>query len=167
MSAHEHFDAVLTAVGFDQDPECQGTSARFLSFLREFTPNQPPPAVECCAFTGVDPVVLKGVPFHSLCAHHLLPFFGEADIAYLPDGRIAGIGNLARVLRHFARQPQVQERLTAQIADYLHAALGGAVVVRLRARQLCMEMRGAESTGLMETRAGRGADAERLWKLLP
>ncbi|GDX80076.1 hypothetical protein LBMAG42_18870 [Deltaproteobacteria bacterium] len=150
------FNDSLTHLGFDGDPECVGTASRWLSVLEAYRPGQPIPAFETFVAPSCDEVRLRRLPFHSLCAHHLLPFFGEAEIVYGSVGRIAGLGAIARALQHFSRQPQLQERLGAQLADYLHAQLGGPVSVRLRARQLCMEMRGAESTGEIETFARRG-----------
>lgn len=104
-------------------------------------------------------VLLRDIEFYSLCEHHLLPFTGKADVAYLPaDGRVAGLSKLARVVEGFARRPQVQERLTNQIADCLVEHLQpAAVLVRVEAQHLCMKMRGIsrfEST--MVTQAARG-----------
>jgi GTP cyclohydrolase I len=171
MDEQGHLAAVLDRLGYRQDPECVATPERFLDVLREFAPGRPPPAIETFPSHGEDPVVLRGLPFHSLCAHHLLPFLGEADVAYRPrapdqGGRIAGLGAIPRSLRHFARQPQLQERLGAQLADFLHGTLGGTVGIRLRARQMCMEMRGAESPGLVETICWRGPDDPALRALL-
>lgn len=150
------FAAGLSQLGFDADPECAGTAARWLSVVEAYRPGQPLPPFETFVGPAGDEVRLGRLPFHSLCAHHLLPFFGEAEIVYGSTGRIAGLGAIARALRHFSRQPQLQERLGAQLADYLHDRLGGPVSVRLRARQLCMEMRGVETTGEIETLALRG-----------
>ena len=166
MLEEAHLTAVLDALGYRDDPEGSATPGRFLDVLRDFAPGQPAPALECFDAPGPDLVVMRALPFHSLCAHHLLPFFGEADIAYRPTVKVAGLGGLARALRHFARQPQLQERLGAGLADHLHAALGGPVGVRLRARQLCMEMRGIESLGTVETRAWRGPADEELRRAL-
>jgi GTP cyclohydrolase I len=162
MTLEDHLAAVLDALGYSADPECAGTPARVAEVLRAYAPGQPPPAVDTFPAHGFDPVVLRDLPFHSLCAHHLLPFHGTCDIAYLPVDRIAGLGVFPRALQHFARQPQLQERLGAQLAEHLHAALGGPVVVRLRARQMCMEMRGAASSGTVETLTTRGPNAERV-----
>lgn len=166
MPPEDHLAAVLDALGYRADPEGRDTPARFAEVLRQFAPGQPLPALECFEAPGTDVVILRALPFHSLCAHHLLPFFGEADIAYRPTVRVAGLGGIARALRHFARQPQLQERLGAGLADHLHAALGGPVGVRLRARQMCMEMRGIESPGTVETRAWRGPADEQLRRAL-
>jgi len=98
-------------------------------------------------------VLLQDVPFFSVCEHHLLPFFGTADVALLPDGgRIAGFGSLADLVDVAARRLQIQERLTSEIADALEAALQPrGVYVALRARQLCMQMLEGKSLGT-ETR---------------
>lgn len=95
-------------------------------------------------------VLVRDIPFYSTCAHHLVPFFGVGHIAYLPDKSIAGLSKLARVLEFFARRPQVQERLTEQVADFLVEKLQPkGVMVVLEARHLCMEMRGVEKPGAL------------------
>lgn len=103
-------------------------------------------------------VVLKDIPFYSLCEHHLLPFHGVAHVGYVPNGRVVGISKVARVVETLARRPQVQERLTSQIADLLMDALqakGSAVVIE--AEHLCMTMRGVKKPGsVMVTSAMRG-----------
>jgi len=103
-------------------------------------------------------VVLRDVPFHSMCEHHLLPFAGDAHIAYLPDGRIVGLSKLARVVEAYARRPQVQERMTNQIADLMMEELHAkGVAVILKATHLCMTCRGVKKPGsLMITSALRG-----------
>lgn len=166
VSPEQHLAAVLASLGYDSDPECGDTPGRLLDVLKAYAPGQPPPRIEGFPAPGQDPVLLRDLPFHSLCAHHLLPFFGHADIAYRPVDRVAGLGAIARALRHHARQPQLQERLGAQLAAHLASELGGAVVVRLRARQMCMEMRGIESTGVVETWTSRGVGADTLLSLV-
>ena len=103
-------------------------------------------------------VVLKDIPFYSLCEHHFLPFYGSAAVAYIPDGSIVGISKLARVVDTLAKRPQVQERLTSQIADTILDALRPqGVAVVLRAEHLCMTMRGVQKPGAgMVTSAVRG-----------
>jgi GTP cyclohydrolase I len=103
-------------------------------------------------------VVLKDIPFYSLCEHHFLPFYGSAAVAYIPDGSIVGISKLARVVDTLSKRPQVQERLTSQIADTIVDALHPqGVAVVLRAEHLCMTMRGVKKAGAdMVTSAVRG-----------
>jgi GTP cyclohydrolase I len=93
-------------------------------------------------------VVVRDIPFHSLCEHHLLPFQGVAHVGYLPGERIVGISKLARVVDHFARDLQVQERLTAQVAGWLQRRLSPkGVGVVLEAEHMCMSIRGAAKPG--------------------
>ena len=88
-------------------------------------------------------VIVKEVDFYSLCEHHLLPFYGRAHVAYLPDGRIIGLSKIPRIIDVFARRLQVQERLTTQIAECLMSALNPkGVAVVIEALHLCMSMRG-------------------------
>ncbi|MDP9461580.1 MAG: GTP cyclohydrolase I FolE [Actinomycetota bacterium] len=102
---------------------------------------------------GYDEMVLaRDIPFTSLCQHHLLPFTGRASVAYLPGERIVGLSKLARVVEMFARRLQVQERLTAQIADQLEDALAPrGVGVVLDAEHSCMSLRGVRATGARTT----------------
>lgn len=106
-------------------------------------------------------VIVRDIPFYSVCEHHLLPFFGLAHVAYIPasDGRICGLSKLARLVDAFAKRPQVQERLTSQIADTLIERLDpqGALVV-IEAEHLCMNMRGIKKPGSRTTTSAvRGA----------
>ncbi len=114
---------------------------------------------------GADPVALQRLPFYSLCEHHLLPFFGSARLAYIPNGRIAGISKLARSLELASRRLQVQERLTSQWADAVCGALNPlGVAVELEAQHLCMTMRGVQKPGsLVVTTAVRGEFAGGRW----
>tara|TARA_B100000470_G_C19724694_1_gene361679 strand:- start:206 stop:787 length:582 start_codon:yes stop_codon:yes gene_type:complete len=103
-------------------------------------------------------VILRDIPFYSMCEHHFLPFHGEAHVGYIPDGRVVGISKLARVVEGFARRPQLQERLTSQVAETIMKSVkpdGVAVVVE--AEHLCMTMRGVRKPGSrMVTSAMRG-----------
>ena len=93
-------------------------------------------------------IVARSIPLRSLCEHHMLPFVGTAHIGYLPGTRILGLSKLARVLEHFASRPQVQERLTVQVADWLSAQLSPVGVgVVIEAEHLCMTLRGVQAPG--------------------
>jgi GTP cyclohydrolase IA len=109
-----------------------------------------------------DLIIIRDLPVASLCEHHLLPFTGKAHVGYIPNGRVAGFSELARVVEDYAKRPQLQERLTAQVADALHERLGssGAIVV-VEAEHTCMSMRGAEVPGAVAvTVAARGVFEE-------
>ena len=103
-------------------------------------------------------VLVRDISFYSMCEHHFLPFHGVAHVAYLPDGTVTGLSKLARLVEGFARRPQMQERLTTQIAEALMDALNprGALVV-IEAAHMCMEMRGVKKPGaITQTSAVRG-----------
>ena len=119
-------------------------------------------------------VLEKDIVFYSICEHHLLPFYGKAHVAYLPQGRVAGLSKLARTVEIYARRPQIQERMTAQIADALmeHLKPKGAMVV-LEAEHMCMTMRGVRKPGTQTvTTAVRGEFMEKprlqeeFWRML-
>lgn len=101
------------------------------------------------AATNADDLVMTGnIRFYTMCAHHLVPFFGEAHIAYVPGTRLVGLSKLVRVVRMFACRPQVQERLTRQITEYLNERLQPrGIAVLLQAEHLCMSMRGVKAPG--------------------
>ncbi len=103
-------------------------------------------------------VILREIPFYSMCEHHFLPFHGEAHIGYIPDGRVVGISKLARVVDAYARRPQLQEQLTSQIAEAVMGTLHpDGVAVVIEAEHLCMTMRGVKKPGSrMVTSAMRG-----------
>ena len=103
-------------------------------------------------------VLLRDIPFYSICEHHLMPFIGSANVAYLPHGRVLGVSKLARIVDCFARRLQTQERLTGQIADFIMDSLKPlGVVVVLEASHSCMTIRGVKKPGsLMVTSALRG-----------
>lgn len=106
-----------------------------------------------------DMVTVRDIPLYSMCEHHLLPFVGVAHIAYIPrDGRIIGLSKMARIVNCFARRPQVQERLTGQIADFIQDTLNPqGVAVIIEAEHLCMTMRGIKASGSKtQTSALRG-----------
>ncbi len=97
---------------------------------------------------GSGMVIEKDIVFYSTCEHHLLPFYGKAHIAYLPDGKVVGLSKLARAVEVYARRPQLQERLTVQIADALMEYLQPkGVIVMVEAEHMCMTMRGVKKPG--------------------
>lgn len=93
-------------------------------------------------------VMVREIPFYSMCEHHFVPFHGAAHVAYMPRGRVTGLSKLARLVEGFARRPQMQERLTAQVADTLDKRLNPlGVLVVIEAEHLCMSMRGVKKPG--------------------
>ena len=112
--------------GYEQDPEHILRSAMFTEDYRQM-------------------VIVKDIDFYSLCEHHLLPFFGKAHVAYIPNKKITGLSKIARVVEVFARRLQVQERLTTQIKDCIQQTLDPmGVIVVIEAQHLCMQMRGVQ-----------------------
>ena len=104
-------------------------------------------------------VVVKDISFYSICEHHLLPFFGKAHIAYIPNGKVVGLSKLARAVEVYARRPQIQEQLTCQIADAIEKHLNPkGVMIMIEAEHMCMSMRGIKKPGsLTATYATRGS----------
>ena len=97
-------------------------------------------------------VVVKDIPFYSLCEHHMLPFFGKAHVAYIPNGKITGLSKIARVVDVYARRLQVQERMTTQIKDCIQQTLNPlGVMVVIEAEHLCMQMRGVQKPHAVTT----------------
>jgi len=161
---------LIRALGLDtaREPELAETPARVAELYRELLSGLEPasePDLATFPHEGKgDLVVVRDLPFYSLCVHHFVPFFGRALVAYLPGDTLVGISGAARLLEHFARRPQLQERLGQQIADALHELIRPrGVAVVLEARHLCMEMRGIRKRGLVETRAVRGELADPRW----
>jgi GTP cyclohydrolase I len=109
-------------------------------------------------------VIEKEIPFYSMCAHHFVPFYGHAHIAYIPESEVVGLSKLPRILEFYAKRPQLQERLTEQVAEFLWTRLEPqGVMVVIEARHLCVEMRGVKKAGaLTTTSALRGCFADRL-----
>ena len=142
--------ALLSALGADLDDEqLRETPRRMVDAYVELLTPEPFRPTTFPNTEGYDELVLvRSIPFHSLCMHHLLPFHGVAHIGYLPGGRIVGLSKLARVVELFARDLQVQERLTTQIADWIeeHLEPKGVGVV-LEAEHSCMSLRGVQKFG--------------------
>ena len=155
--------SLLAAIGEDPGRDgLRGTPNRVAEMFADLVGGldaDPSEAIDAVFETDShDPVVLKGLRFYSICEHHLLPFFGIARLGYIPNGKIAGLSKLARAVDLASRRLQVQERLTAQVADSICKALDPkGVVVELEAEHLCMSMRGIEKPGnLVVTTAVRG-----------
>lgn len=154
---------ILIAVGEDTEREgIRGTPERVASMYIELLAGMredPKKHLERVFTEHYDEIVLlRDIPFYSICEHHLMPFIGSAHIAYLPSGVLLGVSKLARIVDCFARRLQVQERLTNQIADFLMESLKpqGAAVV-LEASHSCMTIRGVKKPGsVMVTSALRG-----------
>jgi len=141
---------LLRALGVDLRSESLArTPARMAGALAELMAPRP---FEMTTFPndgGYDElIVARAIPVRSLCEHHMLPFVGTAHVGYLPGERILGLSKLARVVEHFSKRPQVQERLTVQVAHWLHAQLRPAGVgVVIEAEHLCMGLRGVQAPG--------------------
>ena len=139
----------------DSNPEREGlveTPMRYEKFLKEFF-SEKPFKLTVFEAEGYDEMVVQtNIPFFSVCEHHLVPFFGFASIAYIPNKKIVGLSKMARMLDHFSRRLQNQERITSQVADLLYKSLDAkGVGVVLSGRHLCMEMRGIEKPGTVST----------------
>jgi GTP cyclohydrolase IA len=149
-AAEEAISALLRALGRDPaDPHLADTPRRVADAFAELLTGKP---FELTTFPNDEGyselVIATGIPVQSLCEHHLLPFTGVAHIGYLPGDRILGLSKLARVLDLFARDLQVQERLTQQVADWLQENLAPrGVGVVIEAEHLCMSLRGVRATG--------------------
>jgi GTP cyclohydrolase I len=141
---------LLVALGRDHTSEhLRETPRRVVSAFAELLTPRPFDITTFANDEDYDELVLaRDIPFHSLCEHHLLPFHGVAHIGYVPAARILGLSKLARVVQLFARDLQVQERLTKQVADWLQQNLAPrGVGVVLEAEHLCMSVRGVRATG--------------------
>ncbi len=150
IAAERAIGELLTALGEDLEADhLRETPRRVAAAYAEMLT---PRAFNLTTFDndeGYDELVLaRDIPFHSLCQHHMLPFQGVAHVGYLPKSRILGLSKLARVVEHFSRRLQVQERLTQQVADWLHDELNPkGVGVVIEAEHLCMTLRGARASG--------------------
>ena len=159
-----HVRGILTELGLDlDDPNLQETDQRVARMYQEmFHGLKEGSEPEITTFPndeGYKAMVMeRDLPFYSMCAHHLVPFYGHAHIAYIPSDRIIGLSKFSRILEFYAKRPQLQERLTEQVVDCLVKRLDpiGAMVV-IEARHLCVEMRGVKKPGaLTVTSAIRG-----------
>ena len=159
-----HVGRIIEILGLDRtDPNLVGTPERvakmYLELFHGLTEGAEPtvtffPNEE--RYTSM--VMEKDIPFYSLCSHHFVPFYGHAHIAYVPNDKIIGLSKMPRILEFYARRPQLQERLTEQVATFLAEKLNPqGVMVVVEARHLCVEMRGVKKPGAMTvTSAIRG-----------
>ncbi len=164
-----HVRAILEELDLDlADPNLQRTHERVAEmYLEMFHGLREGAEPEVTTFPNDEKyshmVMEKEIPFYSMCSHHLVPFYGKAHIAYIPRDEIIGLSKFSRILEFYAKRPQLQERLTEQVVDYLESKLApqGAMVV-IEARHLCVEMRGVKKPGAVTvTSAIRGTFHER------
>ena len=154
----EHYTEVLRLLG--EDPEREGLlktperMAKAMCFLTKGYGENPLEIIRSAMFREEykQMVLVKDIELYSMCEHHLLPFYGKAHVAYIPNGHITGLSKIARVVECFARRLQVQERLTVQIRDCIQEALNPmGVAVVIEASHMCMQMRGVEKLGSATT----------------
>jgi GTP cyclohydrolase I len=147
---------ILRTLGVDLDSETyRETPTRVATMASELLSGmnkENEPKLTLFKNTGYrDILILKKIPFYSICAHHLLPMFGEVSIAYIPGAKIVGLSKFPRIVKYFASRLQVQEDFTRELADFLQKELKAmGVLVVVKARHLCLEMRGAKA-GNVET----------------
>lgn len=149
-----HVRGILTTLGLDlTDPNLAETDRRvaklYLEMFHGLEEGAEPKVTTFPNDEGYSHMVMeKQIPFYSMCAHHLVPFYGHAHLAYIPRERILGLSKFARILEFYAKRPQLQERLTEQVVTFLEEKLQpqGAMVV-IEARHLCVEMRGVKKPG--------------------
>ncbi len=153
-----HYTEILKLLG--EDPTREGLLktpervAKAMAFLTKGYDENPPEIIRSATFREEykQMVLVKDIELYSLCEHHMIPFYGKAHVAYIPDGYITGLSKIARIVECYARRLQVQERLTVQIRDCIQEALhplGVAVVIE--ASHMCMQMRGVEKQGSATT----------------
>jgi GTP cyclohydrolase I len=160
----EHMRAIIELLGLDlSDPNLAETPERVAKMYMELFGGLAEGAEPDITFFPNDEhytamVIEKDIPFYSLCAHHFVPFYGKAHISYIPREKIVGLSKIPRILEFYARRPQLQERLTEQVAGFLAEKLSPqGVMVVIEARHLCVEMRGVKKPGaLTVTSAIRG-----------
>ena len=159
-----HFRKIIELLGLDMaDPNLVETPERvakmYLELFEGLTEGAEPRVTFFPNEEGYTSMVMeKDIPFYSLCSHHFVPFYGHAHIAYIPNQSIVGLSKMARIVEFYARRPQLQERLTEQIAGFMAEKLTPqGVMVVIEARHLCVEMRGVKKPGaLTVTSAIRG-----------
>ena len=141
-------------IGIGEDPERPGIKdtprrvARMYEELFSGLGSNPAECIQVMPEEHDEIILVRDIPFYSICEHHLIPFHGKAHVAYIPDGSITGLSKIARVVDTAAKKPQLQERLTGEIADVINSTLNPkGVMVIIEAEHLCMTMRGVRKPG--------------------
>lgn len=154
----DHVRGILTELGLDlADPNLADTDRRVAKmYLEMFHGLEEGAEPHVTTFPNDEHyshmVMERDIPFYSMCAHHLVPFYGHAHIAYIPEERILGLSKFSRILEFYAKRPQLQERLTEQVANFMVEKLQPkGVMVVIDARHLCVEMRGVKKPGALTT----------------
>lgn len=144
---------ILTEIGENPDREglleTPNRVARYYKEVCEGLNIEPPDLKVFTNEEGYDQmIIVRDIPYYSLCEHHLVTFFGTVDVGYIPNGKYVGLSKIARTVTHFSKKPQIQERLTEEVANYLFEGLDpqGLIVV-INGRHMCVEARGAKSMG--------------------
>ncbi|HNE50457.1 MAG TPA: GTP cyclohydrolase I FolE [Chitinophagales bacterium] len=158
LKLEKHYKEILGLLG--EDPAREGLIktphrvAQALQYVTHGYQVNPVEIIRSAMFTEEhnQMVIVKDIELYSMCEHHMLPFFGKAHVAYIPNGKITGLSKIARVVDAFARRLQVQERLTVQIRDCIHEALDPlGVAVVIEAKHMCMMMRGIQKQNSVTT----------------
>ena len=154
----DKYKSILGEIGEDVDREglikTPERVAKALAFMTSGMDSVPSDILKSAIFTedNDEMVLVRNIEIFSLCEHHMLPFFGKAHVAYIPNGKIVGLSKIPRIVDAFARRLQVQERLTEQIRDCINQTLAPrGVAVVIEAQHLCMQMRGVEKQGCVTT----------------
>ena len=154
----DKYKSILGDIGEDVDREglikTPERVAKALAFMTSGMDSVPSDILKAAIFTedNDEMVLVRNIEIFSLCEHHMLPFFGKAHVAYIPNGKIVGLSKIPRIVDAFARRLQVQERLTEQIRDCINETLSPrGVAVVIEAQHLCMQMRGVEKQGCVTT----------------
>ena len=160
-SVKKNYDHILNAIG--EDPSRDGLlktperAAKAMQFLTQGYDQDPEAILRGAMFKEVydDMVIIKDIELYSMCEHHMLPFFGKAHIAYIPNGHIVGLSKIPRIVDVFARRLQVQERLTHDILECINTTLDPkGVAVVIEASHMCMMMRGVQKQNSVTTTSG-------------
>ncbi len=158
LSIALHYKEIIRLIG--ENPEREGLLkspervAKAMQFLMSGYEQNPEEILKSAMFTEDyrQMVIVKDIDFYSMCEHHMLPFFGKAHIAYIPNHKITGLSKIARIVEVFARRMQVQERMTTQIKECIQNTLNPlGVMVILEAQHLCMQMRGVQKQNSVTT----------------